>query len=399
MAKKGKKGGGAKGGKKGAKGSKSQQKFKEKVIEDKTFGLKNKNKSKKVQQYINGVKQQVNMMGKNHKQYQQELRAKQAKKLNKKAKAAKDAELASLFKAVASTGPRKKLDPNVDPKTVLCQFYKQGLCKRGNKCKFSHDLAIERKVTKLNVYADPRAKKGDTMEGWDQDKLESVVKEKYKKRPNETKIICKYFLKALEDRKYGYFWECPNGDGCIYKHALPPGYRLKTADDQTAVKTEERSIEEVIEEKRRLLDPQKCRPVTLESFTEWKKLQEKKREEAVQEKAKALSKKKKGKFNILSGRDLFTYDPTLFVDDDDAQEEYEYDEEADSKDNNDNDNSNDNSNSNDSDAAASNNAGGDASAPADDAAAAEQAAAAAAEVADESLFLDDDMDLPSDIDE
>jgi hypothetical protein len=23
------------------------------------------------------------------------------------------------------------------------------------------------------------------------------------------------------------FWECPNGEGCIYRHALPPGFILK----------------------------------------------------------------------------------------------------------------------------------------------------------------------------
>ena len=34
---------------------KTVQKQKEKIIEDKTFGLKNKNKSSKVQQYIRGV--------------------------------------------------------------------------------------------------------------------------------------------------------------------------------------------------------------------------------------------------------------------------------------------------------------------------------------------------------
>lgn len=35
---------------------------------------------------------------------------------------------------------------DVDPKSVLCAFYKQGQCTKGAKCKFSHDLLIERKV-------------------------------------------------------------------------------------------------------------------------------------------------------------------------------------------------------------------------------------------------------------
>ena len=35
--------------------------------------------------------------------------------------------------------------------------------------------------------------------------------------------ICKFFLSAVENNKYGWFWECPNGPSCHYRHALPPG--------------------------------------------------------------------------------------------------------------------------------------------------------------------------------
>ena len=38
---------------------KTVNKEKQKIIEDKTFGLKNKNKSKKLQQYVEQVKTQV----------------------------------------------------------------------------------------------------------------------------------------------------------------------------------------------------------------------------------------------------------------------------------------------------------------------------------------------------
>ena len=43
------------------------------------------------------------------------------------------------------------------------------------------------------------------MEEWDQDKLESVVKQKHgieKNRP--TDIICKFFLDAVERKQYGW---------------------------------------------------------------------------------------------------------------------------------------------------------------------------------------------------
>ena len=40
----------------------------------------------------------------------------------------------------------------MDPKSVLCAFFKQGQCYKGDKCKFSHDLTIERKSEKRSVY-------------------------------------------------------------------------------------------------------------------------------------------------------------------------------------------------------------------------------------------------------
>lgn len=41
--------------------------------------------------------------------------------------------------------------------------------------------------------------------------------------------VCRYFLEAVEKKQYGWFWNCPNGDkDCHYRHALPPGYVLKS---------------------------------------------------------------------------------------------------------------------------------------------------------------------------
>ena len=40
--------------------------------------------------------------------------------------------------------------------------------------------------------------------------------------------MCKYFIQAIETEKYGWFWECPNGENCHYRHALPPGFVLKS---------------------------------------------------------------------------------------------------------------------------------------------------------------------------
>lgn len=84
-----------------------------------------------------------------------------------------------------------------DPKTVLCAFFKQGQCTKGNKCKFSHDLTIERKAEKRSLYVDMRdGDEEDTMENWDEQKLAEVVEKKHgeaeKKMPT-TDIVRNFY--------------------------------------------------------------------------------------------------------------------------------------------------------------------------------------------------------------
>lgn len=43
-----------------------------------------------------------------------------------------------------------------DPRSVVCAFFKQGQCSKGDKCKFSHDLALDRKGEKRSLYVDQR---------------------------------------------------------------------------------------------------------------------------------------------------------------------------------------------------------------------------------------------------
>ena len=79
----------------------------------------------------------------------------------------------------------------VDPKSVFCAFFKQGLCKKGDKCKFSHDPAVERKAAKRNLYEDDRENKDDdNMDDWDDDKLADVVNKKHgSEKSNQTDIV------------------------------------------------------------------------------------------------------------------------------------------------------------------------------------------------------------------
>lgn len=64
---------------------------------------------------------------------------------------------------------------------MVCAFFKQGQCGKGDKCKFSHDLTIERKTQKRSLYVDMRDDDEETMENWDVEKLKEVIEKKHGK--------------------------------------------------------------------------------------------------------------------------------------------------------------------------------------------------------------------------
>ena len=89
----------------------------------------------------------------------------------------------------------------VDPKTVLCEFFKKGICEKGKKCKFSHDLDVGRKTEKKNLYTDMREGeeedeegKKDNMEDWDEEKLRQVVMSKHGNPKTTTDKVYKFFI-------------------------------------------------------------------------------------------------------------------------------------------------------------------------------------------------------------
>lgn len=89
------------------------------------------------------------------------------------------------------------------------------------------------------------------MENWTEEQLREAVDKKHGKEKNKvlykkilkkksqkkvskfyvqattTDKICHLFIKAVETKKYGWFWECPKGLKCIYRHVLPEGTFLK----------------------------------------------------------------------------------------------------------------------------------------------------------------------------
>ncbi|EZG43454.1 putative CCCH-type Zn-finger protein [Gregarina niphandrodes] len=264
--------------------SKQELKAKQKVVEDKTFGLKNKNKSKAVQKYIKSVQAQVTG---GRVKSEHELKAEQKEKAEEKKRQKQAALLASLQKATEAM--KNAADKKTDYKTVT-------------------------ESQRVDIYVDPRAaKQQETMDDWDMSKLEQVIKTKHGGQKTQSEIVCKHFLDALEKRLYGWFWQCPNGDTCQYRHALPPGYVLKKKElPDLSNLPEEESLEEIIERERQALPPGGT-PVTYETFMAWKA---KKQAEVAKAKEAAAKKKKEdssGRSTGMSGRALFQYDPSLFA--------------------------------------------------------------------------------------
>ena len=87
---------------------------------------------------------------------------------------------------------------------MLCAKFKAGVCDKGKKCKYSHDLALDGKSAKINIHADPRPAD-----------------------PDRNDLPCSLFVEALEKNVYGWLWECPNGPKCRFTHAVPLGYVLE----------------------------------------------------------------------------------------------------------------------------------------------------------------------------
>jgi hypothetical protein len=180
----------------------------------------------------------------------------------------------------------QKVPFGVDPKTVVCDFFRKGMCEKGKKCKFSHDLDVGRKTEKKSLYTDTREgedegqedeKKKDDMADWDEEKLRQVVMSKHGNPKTTTDKVCKYFIEAVENGKYGWFWTCPNGgDQCKYRHSLPPGFVLKTKEQRAAEKAlmdksplATLTLEDFLESERHKLTGN-LTPVTPETFAKWK---------------------------------------------------------------------------------------------------------------------------------
>jgi len=255
---------------------------------DKTFGMKNKKGAK-----AGKIMQNLNMAANNVISERQKM-----KELERKRQEQEERDMKMLggayTKATKKKGPKKK---------------------KGEEDEGDANSAS--KSAKRDLYSDDRdegdEKKADTMDGWDTEKLNSVVDSKHGKDKNAkttTMKICRHFLKAVEKGQYGWFWECADGAKCKYRHALPPGFVLKKSKEEED-EEEQISLSQLIEEERSALvknlkPGQSLTKVTEDTFKAWKKKKILEKKVALR---KEMKKKKEdadvGKVGNVSGRELF----------------------------------------------------------------------------------------------
>ena len=269
-------------------GKKADKKNKDKIVEDKTFGLKNKKNSKKVQNYIKNVENQVYNKSEK-KQFQQ--------KKEKKEKEKKQQEEMKLLGFLQKSMGKPKKEKEEEAKKLEEEKKKQE--------------EEDSKTAKINIYVDPR-----------------------EPDPTRSPKVCDHFINAWEKNVYGWGWSCPNGGNkCQYTHALPEGYMLKSTMDalmkMQKEEDEDKAIEYEIEEERAKLDPEKWTPVNKETFEKWHKKRREKFLKERKEKDKQAQEQIRGKGNksvFLSGRALMKYDANMFKNEDEEGDDDEEEE-------------------------------------------------------------------------
>lgn len=279
---------------------KSKQEKKEKIAVDKTFGLKNKNKSKVVQKYIKSIVS--NSKGESKKQDDQDRKEKAAKQ----EAAQKNALMNSLFNLNTDKKGRA-FDPVAKKKAKQAEEEAQAA---GKKLKEEHRKAVIEGLA--NSIRLTNMGKGIRMSDLGGHPIVKALKETYADVFKTLQILL--FIKANEN----LFWVDD-------EESNNPMIRMRE-DVDAEVAPDERPIEEIIEERRAALDPTKLTPVTPETFKAWKERKEQERLARIEEERKEDIKKGGKGTAVLSGRDLFTYDASLFQDDADAVSADEYDE-------------------------------------------------------------------------
>lgn len=222
---------------------------KERVIEDSTFGLKNKNKSKKVQDFVKRVETTV----KNSNGGADAAKAKDAKKEQQIAKELQEEEMRILFNEGISN-----------------QFGK----KKSTAKSTAEQMGISEASKEVAKILDGFSSDSDSDE---------------------------------EDLQFN---------------------EIFVEEENTVIEVfREKTIEDIIEEQRAKLaaDGKTGTPVTAESFAIWRQAKLAKRQADAEARMKLEQTKKKGGkgLSVLTGKELFNYNASLFVDDDAAIDQAE----------------------------------------------------------------------------
>jgi len=334
--------------------TKTKVKKTEKVIEDKTFGLKNKNKSKKVQQYIQQVQQSAGGgrgrgrqlteadLAKRKKEKEAKLQAEKemlamlgdAYGLEKKKKKVKKKEAEAIAQEQEEEMEKQRVADEKDFGTPICPL--RDVFGQGSK------VMVERVCVEL-VWKDNLP--GKAFDG--SPCLFLKVNDGTTLNPmtmcliGETPTTFDFKVNMVLDvrgaiamvRGDKVLLELPKGTQGLSNAAEGVTASMEVASERLTEFVREKiveeeeirerggiPIEERIEEERAMLQGP-LTPVTKERFFEWKakKLQAKK-EKAEQE---SRESNKKGQKQMLSGRALFLMDQSLFVDDSGAMGAYE----------------------------------------------------------------------------
>ena len=341
--------------KKGNKESnKADQKKREKKLEDKTFGLKNKNKSKKVQNYIaQQAKQGAPRGGKSEAQIRADAeRKKAAKAAKKQAELDMFALLGSDAKKLTKEAKMSKSQKSAKNKEARAEARKK------EAAQFKEDFGVP--ITTLDQIMRIDSKSvvprvcatmvhKDTL-GSRTSRNQPCLKVQL--TDGTTRIPFTVYLvgwtpstfhlkidKVVDIRDSTAYVRGENVELEIVKDSST----ISTANERVTEHVErvrqEREdlrargglpLEEQIEEQRAQLDRGALTPVTEKSFAEWKERKKQRLKAEAEKKVTDAKKKSGGKgLQVLSGKALFDYDSTLFQDDENAMDDKGYDEKPD----------------------------------------------------------------------
>jgi len=325
----------------------------QKLFEDKTFGLKNKNKSKKVQKFI----QQVNNQAKGTKNTREFSEA-QAIRRKAEKEAKKQAEK-EMFELLGDAYKPKKKDMSKKSRSKQKEKEQEEKAKEEAKKKEEHErdfgvpivslkdvFQLDSKATVERVCAVMEHK--DNLISKTKDGQQCIfigISDGSTLNPipvmivGETPSTFEHKVDTVVDIRGAV--AMVRGEKVILELTKENKGTISSCSQQLTdhimeIKQENDEIraqggipiEQLIEEQRAALDSDKLTPVTKERFFAWKE-KKKKAKEAEWEAQRKEAAKKGGKgLNVLTGRALFAYDASLFKDDDGALDDNEYEEEG-----------------------------------------------------------------------